>query len=116
MMLEAFFLANTLGWSESKYAFDVVGDVPIGKLTPKKWAKLAKVSLDTAARDVKQLAEAGILVPGEGRFRNVPYGIVISKVWVTDSWPAYSSHNRHNPLPPLKNLPPYLVVGAIITR
>ena len=44
MMLEAFFLANTLGWSESKYAFDVVGDVPIGKLTPKKWAKLAKVS------------------------------------------------------------------------
>ena len=35
--------------------------------------------MDTAARDVKQLAEAGILVPGEGRFRNVPYGIVISK-------------------------------------
>ena len=51
----------------------------IGKLTPKKWAKLAKVSLDTAARDIKQLAEAGILVPQEGRFRNVPYGIVISK-------------------------------------
>lgn len=62
------------------------------KLTLKKWAKLAKVSLDTAARDVKQLAEAGILVPGEGRFRNVPYGIVISNVWVTDSWPAYTSH------------------------
>ncbi len=54
-------------------------DACIWKLTPKKWCKLAKVSLDTAARDIKQLTEAGILVPQEGKFRNVPYGIVISK-------------------------------------
>ena len=116
MMLEAFFLANTLGWSQSKYAFDVVGDVPIGKLTPKKWAKLAKVSLDTAARDVKQLAETGILVPGEGRFRNIAHLPGRFKYWSKSISPIKNSHNRHNPLPPLKKLPPYLVVGAIITR
>ena len=62
-----------------KTVLNIYLDGYIGKLTPKKWAKLAKVSLDTAARDIKQLAEAGILVPQEGRFRNVPYGIVISK-------------------------------------
>ena len=55
--------------------------MPIGKLTPKKWAKLAKVSLDSAARDIKKLAEAGIRVPQELRLRlrYIPYGIVISK-------------------------------------
>ena len=49
------------------------------KLTPKKWCKLAKVSLDTAARNIKKLAEAGIRVPQELRLRYIPYGIVISK-------------------------------------
>ncbi len=62
-----------------KTVLNIYLDGYIGKLTPKKWAKLAKVSLDTAARDIKQLTEAGILVPQEGRFRNVPYGIAISK-------------------------------------
>jgi Fic family protein len=62
-----------------KTVLNIYLDGYVGKLTPKKWAKLAKVSLDTAARDIKQLTEAGILVPQEGRFRNVPYGIVISK-------------------------------------
>lgn len=49
-----------------------------GKLTAKRWAKLSKVSPDTAARDIKQLVDSGILVPQEGKHRNVPYGIVIS--------------------------------------
>ena len=62
-----------------KTVLNIYLDGYIGKLTPKKWAKLAKVSLDTAARDIKQLTEAGILVPQEGRFRNVRYGIIISK-------------------------------------
>ncbi len=51
----------------------------IGKLTTKRWAKLAKTSADTAERDIKQLTEIGILVAQEGKTRNVPYGIVISK-------------------------------------
>ena len=33
----------------------------------------------TAARDIKQLIELGVLIPQEGKHRNVPYGIVISK-------------------------------------
>ena len=46
-----------------------------GKLTAKNWAKLSKVSLDTAARDIKYLVDAGILIPQAGNIRNVSYGI-----------------------------------------
>lgn len=49
-----------------------------GKLTAKRWAKLAKVSPDTAVRDVQHLAEIGILIPEEGKVRNIAYGIKIS--------------------------------------
>ena len=49
-----------------------------GKLTIKKWSKLGKISPDTATRDIKQLEALGILVPQEGKYRNVSYGIVIS--------------------------------------
>lgn len=49
-----------------------------GKLTVKKWAKFAAVSADTASRDVKDLVAKGILVPQEGRVRDVSYGVVIS--------------------------------------
>lgn len=48
------------------------------KLTAKRWAKLAKVSPDTAVRDVQYLTEIGILVPEEGKVRNIAYGIKIS--------------------------------------
>lgn len=51
----------------------------IGKLTVKNWAKHAKVSVDTAERDVKYLVGNGILVPQDGKQRNVVYGIHISK-------------------------------------
>ena len=34
-----------------------------GKLTAKNWAKRSKVSLDTAARDIKDLVEKKILIP-----------------------------------------------------
>lgn len=51
----------------------------IGKLTVKNWAKLAKVSVDTAERDVRYLVENGILVPQDGKIRNVAYGIQITK-------------------------------------
>ena len=49
-----------------------------GKLTAKRWAKLAKVSPDTAVRDVQYLTEIGILVPEEGKVRNIAYGIKTS--------------------------------------
>lgn len=49
-----------------------------GKLTAKRWAKLAKVSPDTAVRDVQYLTEIGILVPEEVKVRNIAYGIKIS--------------------------------------
>ena len=49
-----------------------------GKLTAKRWAKLAKVSPDTAVRDVQHIAEIGILIPEEGKVRNIAYGIKIS--------------------------------------
>lgn len=51
----------------------------IGKLTVKNWAKHAKVSVDTAERDVKYLVCNDILVPQDGKLRNVSYGIKISK-------------------------------------
>lgn len=49
-----------------------------GKLTTKNWAKQSKSSVDTAARDIKDLVEKGILVAKDGMQRNVQYGIVIS--------------------------------------
>lgn len=50
-----------------------------GKLTVKNWAKHAKVSVDTAERDIKYLVGKGILTPVDGKVRNVAYGIQISK-------------------------------------
>ena len=50
-----------------------------GKHTVKNWAKQAKVSADTAERDIKYLVDSGILAPQEGKVRNVAYGIRISK-------------------------------------
>lgn len=49
-----------------------------GKLTAKNWANLSKVSLDTAARDIKYLVDTGILIPQPGNVRNVSYGICCS--------------------------------------
>ena len=46
-----------------------------GKLTVKNWSKRTKVSPDTAARDIKDLVEKDILVPQQGRVRDVFYGI-----------------------------------------
>ena len=71
--------SQTILNDRQKNVLNIYLDGYIGKLTTKKWAKLAKTSPDTAARDIKQLTEAGILIPQEGKFRNVPYGIVISK-------------------------------------
>ena len=61
-----------------KSALNIYLDGYSGKLNVKNWAKQVKVSDDTAARDVKDLVEKGILVPQPGRVRDVPYGISIS--------------------------------------
>ncbi|MBQ0115789.1 MAG: Fic family protein [Bacteroidales bacterium] len=44
-----------------------------GKLTSSKWAKIAKCSHDTALRDIKDLIEKGMLVPGSGGGRSTHY-------------------------------------------
>ena len=61
-----------------KSALNIYLDGYSGKLTVKNWAKLVKVSNDTAARDVKDLVGKGILVPQPGRVRDVSYGISIT--------------------------------------
>jgi hypothetical protein len=43
---------------------------------------------DTAVRDVQHLAEIGILIPEEGRIRNIAYGIRISDKKVLVPGPA----------------------------
>ena len=48
------------------------------KLTIKNWAKHAKISTDTAARDIKDLVDKNVLVPQEGRVRDIFYGIKCS--------------------------------------
>ena len=48
-----------------------------GKLTVKNYAKLAEVSTDTAARDIHDLTERGIVKAKEGMMRNVEYDIII---------------------------------------
>ena len=79
--------SQTILNDRQKNVLNIYLDGYIGKLTTKKWAKLAKTSPDTAARDIKQLTEAGILIPQEGKFRNVPYGIAISKDFILTPCP-----------------------------
>ena len=46
-----------------------------GKLTSSKWAKLAKCSQDTAARDIKDLLERGALTKNPGGGRSTSYSV-----------------------------------------
>lgn len=66
-----------------KNALNIWLDGYEGKLTVKNWAKKVNTSVDTAARDVKDLVDKGLLVPKSGKHRNVPYGIRISgdRIW-----------------------------------
>ena len=70
-----------------KKVLNIYLDGYIGKLTVKNWAKQAGVSVDTAERDVRALVDAGILVPLEGKQRNVSYGIHISDTLVLTPGP-----------------------------
>ncbi len=46
-----------------------------GKMTTSKWAKLAKTSQDTAARDIARLVVYGILVRSPGGGRSTSYSL-----------------------------------------
>lgn len=47
-----------------------------GKLTSGKWAKITKVSTDTALRDITELVELGVLRKGEAGGRSTSYSLV----------------------------------------
>jgi len=47
-----------------------------GKLTSSKWAKITKISTDTALRDIKDLIEKGILQQEEEGGRSANYTLV----------------------------------------
>lgn len=46
-----------------------------GKLTAPKWARLAKCSMATAQRDIKDLVELGVLVRNAGGSKNTSYSV-----------------------------------------
>lgn len=61
-----------------KSTLNVWLDGYIGKLTVKNWAKQSGASVDTAARDIKDLVDKGVLTDPGTKLRNIAYGIVIS--------------------------------------
>jgi Fic family protein len=46
-----------------------------GKLTARKWAALAKCSMATAQRDLKDLVDRGLLLRNEGGSKNTSYTV-----------------------------------------
>lgn len=46
-----------------------------GKLTARKWAVIAKCSMPTAQRDIKDLIDLGLLIRNEGGSKNASYSI-----------------------------------------
>jgi len=49
-----------------------------GKLTARKWAVIAKCSMPTAQRDIKELIGLGLLIRNEGGSKNTSYSIAAS--------------------------------------
>ena len=49
-----------------------------GKLTSSKWAKMTKVSSDTALRDIKDLIEKEILKQNEAGGRSTNYELIVA--------------------------------------
>lgn len=47
-----------------------------GKLTARKWAIIAKCSMPTAQRDIKDMIDRGILIRNEGGSKNTSYSVV----------------------------------------
>jgi Fic family protein len=47
-----------------------------GKLTARKWAAIAKCSMPTAQRDIKDLVDRGVLMRNEGGSKNTSYSVI----------------------------------------
>jgi Fic family protein len=47
-----------------------------GNLTARKWAAMAKCSMATAQRDIKDLVDRGLLIRNEGGSKNTSYAII----------------------------------------
>lgn len=78
--------ATVVMTDRQKSTLNVWLDGYIGKLTVKNWAKQSGASVDTAARDIKDLVDKGVLTDPGNKLRNIAYGIVISPD--TTLWPA----------------------------
>lgn len=70
--------ATVVMTDRQKSTLNVWLDGYIGKLTVKNWAKQSGASVDTAARDIKDLVDKGVLTYPSTKLRNISYGIVIS--------------------------------------
>lgn len=70
--------ATVVMTDRQKSTLNVWLDGYIGKLTVKNWAKQSGASVDTAARDIKDLVDKGVLTDPSTKLRNISYGIVIS--------------------------------------
>ena len=60
-----------------KFIINKLFDNFYGKLTTPKWAKMTKISSDTALRDIKDLIEKGILKQDEAGGRSTNYELII---------------------------------------
>ena len=61
------------GKERQRFVINKLFDNFYGKLTSSKWAKMTKVSSDTALRDIKDLIEKGILQQEEAGGRSTNY-------------------------------------------
>lgn len=66
-----------------------------GKLTTSKWARLTKVSSDTALRDINDLVGRGLLVRDEGGGRSTSYSLVSISGRTRSA--AEDDHSTHTP-------------------
>jgi Fic family protein len=48
-----------------------------GKLTARKWSSIAKCSMPTAQRDIKELVDKGMLIRNVGGSKNTSYAIAV---------------------------------------
>jgi len=68
---------NTQLNERQRFVINKLFDNFYGKLTSSKWAKMTKVSSDTALRDIKDLIEKGILRQEEAGGRSTNYKLII---------------------------------------
>jgi Fic family protein len=68
---------NTPISDRQRFIINTLLDNFYGKLTSSKWAKMTKISSDTALRDIKDLIEKGILRQDEAGGRSTNYELIV---------------------------------------